>query len=504
MRTACLLRLLPLAAVLLAAPAGAADGSPACTYTELANIPLRYTGPGLEVTLGGEIQGTPARMLVDTGAFASFLTRTGIERHGLRLRYSGARVGGVGGDSRVYTARVRDMAVGPFHTGQLEMHVIGSTGFTPSYDAIIGATVLMAHDLEISLADKTLKFFRPSGCGDTFLGYWKGGAIEVPFRLTASGLPRFEVKVNGRELTAAIDSGAGTSAISLAAARRAGLELDGPGVKRLHDTHGVGERDVAQWVTVFDSFSIGTEAISHPQLGITDSNPDMEVDMLLGADFLRAHRVLFAMSQKKIYLAYVGGQVFTQRTRIEPWIRQEAEAGNADAQLMMANMYRAGAGVAPDRAQADAWLDKAAAEGSPYALLELGARLLHQGQAAQAAQKLRAALDQLPTERFGALRLYLARLQGEGDPAAARTELETTFARNKGAWPAPIAEFYLGRIGEDELLSAAREDNSRSRTCDAQTFLAEWHGAHGDKDKAASLLAATKASCERPAGKPPG
>jgi hypothetical protein len=32
--------------------------------------------------------------------------------------------------------------------------------------------------------------------------------------------------------------------------------------------------------------------------------------MLLGADFLRSHRVLVAQSQQKIYLSYVGGTVF--------------------------------------------------------------------------------------------------------------------------------------------------------------------------------------------------
>ena len=32
--------------------------------------------------------------------------------------------------------------------------------------------------------------------------------------------------------------------------------------------------------------------------------------MLLGADFLRAHRVLIAHSQRKIYFTYAGGTVF--------------------------------------------------------------------------------------------------------------------------------------------------------------------------------------------------
>ena len=32
--------------------------------------------------------------------------------------------------------------------------------------------------------------------------------------------------------------------------------------------------------------------------------------MILGADFLRAHRVLLAISQRKLYFTYVGGKVF--------------------------------------------------------------------------------------------------------------------------------------------------------------------------------------------------
>jgi hypothetical protein len=33
-------------------------------------------------------------------------------------------------------------------------------------------------------------------------------------------------------------------------------------------------------------------------------------DMLLGLDFLRAHRVLVANSQRRIYFTYTGGRVF--------------------------------------------------------------------------------------------------------------------------------------------------------------------------------------------------
>ena len=40
-----------------------------------------------------------------------------------------------------------------------------------------------------------------------------------------------------------------------------------------------------------------------------------QADMLLGADFLRAHRVLVARSQRKMYFTYAGGTVFPSN----PW-----------------------------------------------------------------------------------------------------------------------------------------------------------------------------------------
>lgn len=36
-------------------------------------------------------------------------------------------------------------------------------------------------------------------------------------------------------------------------------------------------------------------------------------DIVLGADFLRAHRVLTAMSQRRFYLSHNGGEVFPPR-----------------------------------------------------------------------------------------------------------------------------------------------------------------------------------------------
>ena len=84
----------------------------------------------------------------------------------------------------------------------------------PPYDAIVGADFLLQADLEISLAEKQLRFFRPHNCKDTFLGYWSQGRdVEVPLtgRFGDSRNQLFTVELNGVKLDAIIDTGASRS-----------------------------------------------------------------------------------------------------------------------------------------------------------------------------------------------------------------------------------------------------------------------------------------------------
>jgi hypothetical protein len=115
MKTArpCLLPLCAAATLLVAGPARADDDKPSCSYVEVARVPVHYTGTGLEVTIEGAINGTPALMLADTGAYNSALTRTGTEKRGLRLRMTGRSAAGVGGESRLYKTRVDQFVAGP-------------------------------------------------------------------------------------------------------------------------------------------------------------------------------------------------------------------------------------------------------------------------------------------------------------------------------------------------------------------------------------------------------
>lgn len=499
--------LLAIAGLLALAPFARADEAPRCTYVEVTRLPMRYVGEGLAPAVDGTIDGAAATMLVDTGAFDTQLTMNGANRRGLNLHMTGRYVEGFGGSSRLYTARLKDFTVGPARSARrIELYVIGTANITPVFDAIVGAPFLLQMDLEIDLRAKQMRFFRPHDCDKATLALWDEDTIAIPFERSSdrSPNPHFTVTVNGKELDAVIDTGAHHSTILRGAAKRAGIDVDGPGARRLGSVVGIGAERAPLWSTRVKTVTIGNETIDDAELGIVDAQGSTSAEMYLGQDFLRAHRVLFAMSQKKLYIAYLGGQPFTRSDKLEPWMRAEADAGNPDAQFTLANMYGGGRGVERDPVQARAWMAKAAANGQPHANLLLARREMLAGHPGEAIPRLRAALDQLPADRIGPLWLYIARVRN-GEAALAQSELQATLKRqDDDGWPAPIAEFYLGKRDAAALLgSAAREPAfARRRTCDADTFMAEWHAARGEKRQADALLSARRALCGAPPAAP--
>lgn len=485
-----------LAALLSSAIAQADEAKPGCQYTQLAELPLNYTGTGLQVTTNGVINGAPAVMLVDTGASGISLSRPLAERLDLQMNMTGEYSQGIGGLTRVYDARLDEFRVGPAKGAKGWFRVINDTGSTPQYDAIAGAPFLLQADLELSLAEKKMRFFRGKDCGKAFLGYWAGDVFEIPFSRRPEDRdrrPHFTIEVNGQEMDAIIDSGASNTVIMASAAKRAGLKLDAPGSKRLGYSSGVGSDRVEHWSTGIDTLRIGGETIHDTRLAVLETSVD--VDVLLGDDYLRTHRVLFAMGQQKLYISYLGGEPLQQRTGLEPWMLKEAESGNADAQFVVANYYRGGRGVPQDRAKADAWLQKAADAGNAPANIEVSRQLLAAHRPVDAAARLRQALDKQPAERYGALLLYTARLQ-TGEQELGKRELQATFGRDD-KWPAPIADFYLGRIDAAALQKAANSDagQAKSRSCSAAVYMSQLYEAQGEQDKSVAAKGDARAQC---------
>lgn len=289
---------------MLGAFAGDADAG--CRYVKFASFDVEtdFTSPHVK----GAVNGVPAKVLLDTGAAVTALTREIAERADLPVLHSEANYVGVGGYSQGYEASIREFTLGPARWTRARMYVIWD--ISPGQDVILGANYLFQNDVELRLNEGLISLFKPDGCNkDSFLAYWDPDAVVVPFLNKSDDRVWTKVEINGQALRAIIDTGAEVSFIDTSAATKLGATK--PTDPNAYGTMvGAGKKVQRTWVTKFDTFAIGAEVIRNANLTVGNISMNDGTDVILGADFLRAHRVLIAPSQRQVYLTHLGGKTF--------------------------------------------------------------------------------------------------------------------------------------------------------------------------------------------------
>jgi len=294
-----------------------------CQLTQVADWPVKLIANHLVVD--GAINGRRVGVMLDTGGI-SMIYRSASDRLGLtRHQAQRYRLFGVGGESYVEAALVDEFKVGDLVRKSWEVMVAGERGAGPSIDVVLGEDVFEQVDVEFDLHHGRVRLFQPKGCEAVALGYW---APQGTSRLDFAPGPRVlvPVTINGNAVEAEFDSGAGTSILDKATAARVGIGPETPGASLVGRGGGVGAHSVEYWIAPVKSFTIGDETIDDTMIAFADLFRDATYtgyfasrlpqkaehmpSMLLGADFLRAHRVLISHSQRRMYFSYEGGPVF--------------------------------------------------------------------------------------------------------------------------------------------------------------------------------------------------
>jgi predicted aspartyl protease/tetratricopeptide (TPR) repeat protein len=303
----CRSRALTLLILALCAPALAQE--PKCQLVKIAEweVGLQRGLPIVE----GAINGKKIGVLLDTGAYASLITKDAASRLGLPLRGTRAEsIIGFGGESDVHVALVDELHIAGASRNNLRVRVSGERPIR-GVDFILGDDFFRNLDMEFDYSKNMVRLFTARNCRNAPLAYWDRNAIAV--EMEDDNKIVIPVKINGRDARALLDSGASWSMISLPFAARVGVTPDTPGAAPSGCSTGIGAGTVESWVAPFSSVAIGAEAIQTPKLQIGDFMPELarsNPEMILGTDFLRTHRVLVARSQRKVYFTYAGGQVF--------------------------------------------------------------------------------------------------------------------------------------------------------------------------------------------------
>lgn len=313
-------------AVLSTAPALAQGGK--CRIVKIVDWPVTYVRG--HIVVSGAINGQKVGIILDTGAMRSIIMRPTAQRLKLTLwEVRGARMYGVGGETALHIATVDDFKLGETAIPDIRLYVAGEQDFGEGKDVLLGEDFLRNFDIEFDLANRAVRLFQPQGCDGVSLAYW---TKEVPGQVEIERIdeerPRiaFPVQVNGRPVEAFLDSGAPTSIVSIDDAAAVGVTPTSAGVAAGPMVGGVGGKRVEIWSGPFESFAVGNETIRDIRIRFGDLDKYSTATatgsriarrfrntqpMMLGADFLQAHRLLVSHSQRRLYYTYVGGPVFS-------------------------------------------------------------------------------------------------------------------------------------------------------------------------------------------------
>jgi predicted aspartyl protease len=302
-------------AVVIALPAGAR-----CQMESVTEIPV--DAHQNQLVTHGVIDGHAVRVLIDTGANLSLIWRPAIEGLGLHL-INGPRTKlyGLGGESYVYSASVKELRVASFAVKNRRFPVAGD--LPSGMDFILGEDLLSQTAMEFDLRHDVVRMVEPTGCTIAQLPYWAttysiADLIASPRDAQAI---RVNVLLNGRPVRAQIDSGSSISILTTAVADSLGIRY----VSTTGEIVGVGRGSLETWVADVQTFTLGDETIKNTRLRVAQMGKYRtmvpigsripvavagEPEMLLGLDFLRAHHVLVDNSTRKIVFTYEGGPVF--------------------------------------------------------------------------------------------------------------------------------------------------------------------------------------------------
>ncbi len=281
-----------------------------CRLTQ-AEIPVRIIDQRPVATL--KLNGTELPMLVDSGAFFSMLSASTAAQLNLPLRSLpfGFRVQGYTGRIDVMRTHVDKVTLLGAELRDVEF-LVGGNELNAGIMGVLGRNFLSMADTEYDLAHGVVRLSFPKGdCAKTSLAHWAGNAPVVLVPLEEEHREdtaiRVEVSINGKRTLALLDTGAPHTALTLRAARRAGIEE--------HDLSprgragGAGQGRVKSWTGPVATFELGGQKIANSRLRIDDTDAGAQ-GMLLGLDYFLSHRIYVSRLQRQVYLTWNGGAVF--------------------------------------------------------------------------------------------------------------------------------------------------------------------------------------------------
>ncbi len=293
-----------------------------CTLGAVAVLPTHIDRGHLVFPV--DVNGHPASLVLDTGAFSTMFWLSSAEQLGIRMNGTDANTNGVGGVRQIYRGTARRFRIGNLDADNMEVGAAESAQGAAGWgaDGVLGMNMMAAYDVDLDTPGQHVIIFEADGdCAKPNV------ALSPPLYSVAledvldNRQAVVELMIEGKRFRALLDTGAPGTVMYRHAAVRLGMDLSGLRAPGHHVVHGIGPFGVAALTHVFGSVSIGSLTVNNMQVEIVNQVERKRVhigslltdpadeegggpDMLLGADFLQRVHVWISHSSHRLIMQY--------------------------------------------------------------------------------------------------------------------------------------------------------------------------------------------------------
>jgi predicted aspartyl protease len=311
-----------------AAPAIAGDSCPPLTMITSVDMQIGSDG---RIYVPAQINGAKKSMLVDTGGFFTEITQSASEELKLTPRHTRLQIVGVAGVETGLAARAA-LTLGKLHSDGMDFMVMpGDHAFAPDIaDAagLLAPNLLRSYDLDLDLDKRKLTLISPKHC-DGRVVYWRAKNVAViPVRINSDGHILVPVELDGKQMSAVLDTGATSSVLNLDTAK-ADFDLH-PGIGDTPPSASLVNGRIKVYSHRFKTLALEGISVANPKLTLMPDlmrgklfNPNSKLesdtrisnsvietglgDMILGMDILRHLHMYIAYKEQKLYVTPASG-----------------------------------------------------------------------------------------------------------------------------------------------------------------------------------------------------
>ena len=264
------------------------------------------------------IDGTPVKLVLDTGGGLTQITRDAAKMLGLELEDSRIITRNVLGTSSNKKVSTHTFDLGGQRGENLKIQVWPADNFgsNPAIAGVLSTDLFLQYDIDLDFGSGRLNYFSQDHC-DGRVAYWPERPIAViPMNLKGGHIV-IPVTLDGHELNAVVDTGAMRTIMSATTAQY-GLELS-PGSPETPQIDVSKEDSQAKYYShAFKSLSFEGVTVTNPNITIMTDRVGSKMipygnvrvpklpDLVIGMNILKLLHIYIAFGERKLYISPAG------------------------------------------------------------------------------------------------------------------------------------------------------------------------------------------------------